>query len=105
MKEWVVNYIKSISVSFKMLHPHLLLLLLYIVHQAQIAHLGWATNGPPAPVAATAGPPVAHPPHRWRAIWGVGVRSILQCQLISGEIGYWYNSNDAKHGPVYHLVL
>ena len=35
----------------------------------QIAHLGWATSGPPAPVAATGGPPVAYPPHRWHAIW------------------------------------
>ena len=34
----------------------------------QIAHLGWATSGPPAPVAATVGPPVAHPPHQRRAI-------------------------------------
>ena len=37
----------------------------------QIANLGWATSGPPAPVAATSGTPVAHPPHRWRAIWEV----------------------------------
>ena len=41
----------------------------YQVPVSQIAHLGWATGGPLAPVAATAGPPMAHPPHRWRAIW------------------------------------
>ena len=38
--------------------------------RSQIAHLGWATSGPPVPVAAIAGPPVAQPPHRWHAIWG-----------------------------------
>ena len=38
---------------------------------SQIAHLGWATSGPPAAVAANVGPPVAHPPHRWLAIWDV----------------------------------
>ena len=36
---------------------------------SKIVHLGWATSGPPAPVAATGGPPVAQPPHWWRAIW------------------------------------
>ena len=30
-----------------------------------------ATSGPLVPVAATDGPPVAHPPHQWRAIWVV----------------------------------
>ena len=51
----------------------------------QIAHLGWATSGPPAPVAATVGPPVAHPPHRWRAIWIVD---------RSPTCVYWYPLNE-----------
>ena len=48
---------------------------------SQIAHFGWATSGPPALVAATNGPPVAHPPHRWRPIWG-NYRLIIECIKI-----------------------
>ena len=36
---------------------------------SQIAHLGRATGGPPAVVAANGEPPVAHPPHQRCAIW------------------------------------
>ena len=52
---------------------------------SQIAHLRWATSGPPAPVAATVGPPVVHPPHRWHAIWDVvwGISYALPNRQVS----------------------
>ena len=69
----------------------------------QIAHLGWATSGPSAPMAATGGPPMAHPPHRWRAIWGVNIVSMVKVNVT--VLAQIINLLVTDHANTYTLAL